>query len=54
LHHCIAPDEAAYVDLAVRLGTDAAFNTSMRAGILEHNHVLCEDRRVVQNSSASS
>ena len=44
---CIAPDEAAYVDLAVRLGTDAAFNASMRARILERNQVLYEDRRVV-------
>jgi len=45
---CIAADAAAYVDLAVRLGTDHAFNASIRARILEHNHVLYEDRRVVQ------
>ena len=44
---CIAEDEAAYIDLAVRLGTDAAFNASMRARILERNQVLYEDRRVV-------
>ena len=45
---CIVPDAAAYVDLAVRLGTDPAFNASIRARILEHNHVLYENRRVVQ------
>ena len=32
----------------MRLGTDPAFNASIRARILEHNHVLYEDRRVVQ------
>ena len=45
---CIAADEAAYVDLAVRLGTDRDFNASLRARIRAHNHVLYEDPRVVQ------
>jgi predicted O-linked N-acetylglucosamine transferase (SPINDLY family) len=44
---CIAANDAAYVELAVRLGTDAAFNASMRARILERNHVLYENRTVV-------
>jgi predicted O-linked N-acetylglucosamine transferase (SPINDLY family) len=45
---CIATDEATYIELAVRLGTDPAFNAFMRARILEHNHVLYEDPRVVR------
>ena len=45
---CIAEDTSAYIDLAVRLGTDAAFNASMRARILERNPVLYEDPRVPQ------
>jgi len=45
---CIAPDEAAYFDLAVRLGTDTDSNTSMRSRTLEYNYVLYEDRRLVQ------
>jgi protein O-GlcNAc transferase len=45
---CIAADEAAYVDLAVRLGTDPDFNASLRARILAHNHVLYENPRVVR------
>jgi protein O-GlcNAc transferase len=43
---CIAADESGYVELAVKLGTDAAFNASVRARILERNHVLYEDSRV--------
>jgi hypothetical protein len=32
----------------VRLGTDTAFNASMRSRILERNHLLFENGRVTQ------
>jgi predicted O-linked N-acetylglucosamine transferase (SPINDLY family) len=43
---CIAADGSGHVELAVTLGTDAAFNASVRARILECNQVLYEDPRV--------
>jgi hypothetical protein len=46
INDCIAADGSGYVELAVKLGTDAAFNASVRARILERNHVLWEDSRV--------
>jgi len=44
----IAADAQAYVDLAVRLGSDAAFREAMRSEILKCNDVLFEDAAVVR------
>ena len=40
---CIASDEESYVDLAVRLGTDAAWRAEVSAEILAASHRLFED-----------
>lgn len=45
---CIARSIEDYVDIAVRLGTDAAFRQDVRERILARNHVLYEDPRVVR------
>ncbi len=45
---CIAASEADYVDIAVRLGTDPAARQALRERILNRNHVLYEDLRVVR------
>jgi predicted O-linked N-acetylglucosamine transferase (SPINDLY family) len=48
MRDCIAENPEQYVDIAVRLGTDMAFRDGVRARILERNHVLFEDLRVVR------
>jgi protein O-GlcNAc transferase len=45
---CIAMDSRQYVDIAVRLGTEPAYARELRGRILAANHVLFEDRRVVE------
>jgi protein O-GlcNAc transferase len=47
LSECVAKDEADYVAIAVRLGTDAAYREQVRQRILERSQVLYEDRAVV-------
>jgi predicted O-linked N-acetylglucosamine transferase (SPINDLY family) len=47
IHDCIAGDPQHYVEIAVRLGTDRDFATSIRERILARNHVLFEDPRVI-------
>jgi predicted O-linked N-acetylglucosamine transferase (SPINDLY family) len=44
---CIASDCEDYVGIAVRLGTDRAYNQRLREQILARNHVLFEDSTVV-------
>jgi protein O-GlcNAc transferase len=44
---CVAADEQEYIDIAVGLGTDADRRRALRELILERNHVLFEDRRVI-------
>jgi predicted O-linked N-acetylglucosamine transferase (SPINDLY family) len=44
----VASDADSYIDIAVRLGTDASYAQSIRARILERNCVLYEDARVVR------
>jgi protein O-GlcNAc transferase len=45
---CIASDSRHYVDIAVRLGTDREHARAIQERILANNHVLFEDRRVVE------
>jgi protein O-GlcNAc transferase len=45
---CIAASPDDYVNIAVRLGTDAAYRSQVRARILQRNQVLYEDARVVR------
>jgi len=45
---CIAADPGQYVDIAVRIGTDRVYAAGLRARIGSRNHVLFEDRRVVE------
>jgi predicted O-linked N-acetylglucosamine transferase (SPINDLY family) len=45
---CIATSAADYVDIAVRLGTDAERRREVKARILERNGALYEDPRVVR------
>lgn len=47
IRDCIATDPADYIDIAVRLGTDAEFAASIRAKILARNDALFEDARVL-------
>jgi protein O-GlcNAc transferase len=49
---CVAADEQEYIDIAVGLGTDAERRRALRELILERNHVLFEDRRVVTELEA--
>jgi protein O-GlcNAc transferase len=49
---CVAADEQEYIDIAVGLGTDAPRRRAMRELILERNHLLFEDRRVVTELEA--
>jgi protein O-GlcNAc transferase len=44
---CVAANEAEYIDIAVALGTEADRRRALRALILQRNHLLFEDRRVV-------
>lgn len=44
---CIAVDAQAYVEIAVRIGTDAAYAADLRRRIAARSHVLFEDARVV-------
>ena len=44
---CIAASPEEYIDVAVRLGTNAALRRDLRERILSRNHVLYEDERVV-------
>lgn len=48
IEDCIASDARAYVDIAVRLGTDPDFNHDARRRIKARSAVLYEDRRVVR------
>lgn len=45
---CVASSPEDYVEIAVRLGTDRLYALAMRERILARNHVLYEDRRVVE------
>lgn len=45
---CIASDRDAYVDIAVRLGTDSRYNKKIRDRIHKHSHVLFEDRDMIR------
>jgi predicted O-linked N-acetylglucosamine transferase (SPINDLY family) len=45
---CIARDADDYVEIALRLGTDAAHRQAVRAEILGRNAVLFENARVVR------
>ena len=44
---CIAASPQEYIDVAVRLGTNAGLRRDLRERILSRNHVLYEDERVV-------
>jgi predicted O-linked N-acetylglucosamine transferase (SPINDLY family) len=44
---CVAADEKEYIDIAVALGTDSDRRRALRELILQRNHLLFEDRRVV-------
>lgn len=44
----VAVDASAYVELAVRLGNDAAFRAGTSRRIAENNHALFEDTQVVR------
>ena len=48
LDDLIAHDTDGYVDLAVRLGTDATLRASTRERILERSARLFRDRRVIE------
>ncbi|HEY0748446.1 MAG TPA: hypothetical protein VGD63_17225 [Steroidobacteraceae bacterium] len=45
---CVACSEENYIDIAVRLGTDADYRRTIRELILKRNGVLYEDGRVVR------
>jgi len=45
---CIVRNADEYVDLAVRLGTDATFNALVRSQIASRSHVLFEDQAAVR------
>jgi len=45
---CIASDPAQYIDLCVKLATDAGFRSAIKEKILARNHVLYEDMTVVR------
>jgi len=45
---CIAASEDDYIEIAVRLGTDAEYRRRIHERILEHNSLLFEDMRVVR------
>jgi protein O-GlcNAc transferase len=47
-HECTVDSAGNYIDLAVRIGTDAAERGRIRARILESNHVLYEDAGVIE------
>jgi predicted O-linked N-acetylglucosamine transferase (SPINDLY family) len=49
---CIATTSDEYIDLAVRLGTDAAFNAAVRAEIVAHSGALFEDENAVHEFEA--
>jgi predicted O-linked N-acetylglucosamine transferase (SPINDLY family) len=44
---CIAVDRRQYVDLAVRIANDPAHAHALRERLVAGNHVLFEDRKVV-------
>jgi protein O-GlcNAc transferase len=44
---CIARDAAEYVEIALRIATDPQYARSVRERIAAHNHVLFEDRAVI-------
>jgi predicted O-linked N-acetylglucosamine transferase (SPINDLY family) len=44
----VADGASAYVDQALRLGTDSAYRNARKAEILERSDVLFEDPRVVR------
>lgn len=46
---CVAQSPEAYADIAVRLGTDAAFRARIETLIRERSGVLFDDRRVVED-----
>ena len=48
LTELIASDAREYIDLAVRLGTDADYRAARRKEIIEHSAVLFEDTHVVR------
>jgi len=48
LSECIVEDAQSYVDLAVRLGSDAGYRSAMKDEILRSNGVLFEDLGVVR------
>ena len=48
LSDCITGSETEYVDLAVRLGTDPAYRSTMQARILAANGALFDDREAVR------
>ena len=48
MQDCVADSPARYVELAVRLGTDAKYRAKLRAKILARNKHLYEDSRVVK------
>jgi predicted O-linked N-acetylglucosamine transferase (SPINDLY family) len=45
---CVPANETGYIETAVRLGTDPAFNQHLRRMILERNHVLYENVAVLR------
>jgi protein O-GlcNAc transferase len=47
LMECVASSPEEYVEIAVRLGTDRPYALEIRERIRALNHVLYEDRRVI-------
>jgi protein O-GlcNAc transferase len=45
---CVAPDERTYVDIAVRLGTNAAYRAEVKQRIAEASPVLFDDTGMVR------
>jgi predicted O-linked N-acetylglucosamine transferase (SPINDLY family) len=48
INDAIATDADHYVDIAIKIGTDPGYAQALRQRILERNHVLFEDPRVVE------
>lgn len=52
LMDCVATTPKEYVDLAVTLGTNETYRNQIKANILAHNHLLYEDKEIIQQLEA--